>query len=536
MTAHPIPAFSALGAPLVRPAPPAGLPDARLLAFDDRVAARLGLMPTWKDDPAHLAILAGNAVWPDQSPTASVYAGHQFGAWVRQLGDGRAALIAELTDITGQAQQLQLKGGGPTAFARGGDGRAVLRSSLREWLASHAMSALGVPTTQALSLCVSDSLTVQRERAEPAAVLCRVAPSFVRFGHFEWLAFGASSQPPAQIEDEAAEAQTRALLGLGTTDEAHRLQPDANAWMAWRARLQPLVDHVIGLHFPHLAALPDPERSRRWLAEVLDRTSALVAHWQTLGFVHGVMNTDNMSILGLTLDYGPFGFMDRFRAHHVANASDHDGRYAWSAQPAMARWNCERLLHACAPLLSDRPEVASEVRQELIEHHQHRYHVHIMRRWRAKLGLNTERDDDSGLVTQFLGLIQSSKGDFTRSFRALSSLHAVTNRVAYGLRESYGPVITRFDDWVDRYRARLRADGSVDDHARALRMNRVNPLYVLRNHLAQQAIEATEAGRTDEQERLMQVLARPFDPQPGMEWYAAPPAAKDQRMEVSCSS
>lgn len=517
--------FASLGAPLVQAAPLAGLPEARLLAYAPRLAARLGLMPDWKDAPEHLAILAGNAPWPGQTPTASVYAGHQFGAWVRQLGDGRATLIAELTDVTGQPQQLQLKGAGPTAYARGADGRAVLRSSIREWLASHAMEALDVPTTQALSLVVSDRLKVQREGQEPAAVLCRVAPSFVRFGHFEWLAFGHSARPPAQIEQEAEE-------------EAAPLAPrtEPSHWIAWRERLRPLADHVIAQHFPHLAGLPEPERSRRWLGEVMDRTAAVFAHWQSLGFCHGVLNTDNLSILGLTLDYGPFGFMDRFRTHHVANASDVDGRYAWSAQPGIGRWNCDRLLHACAPLLSERPETAAELREDLLRYHQQRHGIHVMRRWRAKLGLCAEHDEDAGLIHQFLGLMQSARLDYTRSFRALSSLHAVTNRVAYGLREPYGPVMTRFDDWVDRYRCRLRADDSVDDHARAARMNRANPQYVLRNHLAQAAIEAAEAGDPTELELLSQVLARPFDPQPGMERYAAPPNAQQAAREVSCSS
>jgi len=509
--------FAALGAPLVQATTLAELPDPYWLQFNSALAQDLGLPPDWREDRQALPLLSGNLAWPGYTPQASVYAGHQFGAWIRQLGDGRAALIAELRDRHGQPQQLQLKGAGATVYARGSDGRATLRSSIREVLACMAFEALGVPTTRALGLVGSRSLTVARDRAEPAAVLARVAPSFVRFGHFEWLAFGGSARPPAEIDDQDGQRT-----------------PDAAAWAAWRARLQPLADHVIAQHYPHLAGTPGAYIA--WLADVMERTARLLAQWQTLGFCHGVMNTDNFSILGLTLDYGPYGFMDRFRTHHVANTSDADGRYAYSAQPGIGRWNCERLLQACGPLLGAQPADAAEMAHTLLQRYNSTYNTAVMQRWRAKLGLCSERDDDAGLINQFLGLVQAARLDYTRSFRALSTLHAVSNRVAHGLRESYAPVLARFDDWIERYRARLRAENSLDDRARAARMNRANPLYVLRNHLAQAAITQAEAGDLGELHTLLRVLAHPYDPQPGMERYLCEPSAEERALEVSCSS
>jgi uncharacterized protein YdiU (UPF0061 family) len=370
------PQLAALGPPYSVVAAPTRLPVARRLIANDALAVELGLpAPLWQDADA-TEIFAGNQPWPGYAARATVYAGHQFGRYTRQLGDGRALLIAELDTPVGP-MELQLKGAGPTPYARGSDGRAVLRSSIREYLASEAMHALGVPTTRALSL-VGSPLAVQRERTETAAVLCRVAPSFLRFGHFEY--------------------------------HAHSGQPE---------RLALLAHHVIVRHFAHLADLPDGHERYAMLTEVVERQAQLIAMWQTLGFCHGVMNTDNCSILGLTLDYGPFGFMERFRVHHVCNHSDPDGRYAYQAQPAIGQWNCARLLDACVGLLHDQAEAGAERAREILAGYERSYNRIVMQRWRAKLGLQTRHEGDAALINRLLTLMQHSRCDFTQTFRAL---------------------------------------------------------------------------------------------------------------------
>jgi uncharacterized protein YdiU (UPF0061 family) len=480
--------FARPGAAWAQPVQPSPLPHPRWLAYNPALAASLGLPADWPEQAAALAVLAGHAPWPGVVPSASAYAGHQFGRFNPQLGDGRVALIAEITDVQGQPQELQLKGCGPTPYARGGDGRAVWRSSIREYLASEALHALGVPTTRALALVVSD-LAVQREGPERAAVLCRVAPSFVRFGHFEHL--------------------------------AHQGPPGA---------LPALADHVIATHFPALSGRP--QRHALWLRDVLGRTASLIAQWQTLGFCHGVMNTDNFSILGLTLDHGPFGFMDRFRAHHIANSSDHEGRYAWTAQPAVAQWNCGQLLRACASLLADEPDAAGD----LAAHFAQAYDAAVMERWRAKLGSLHAHDGDGALVNQWLTLMQQGRCDFTLSFRALAALPEPGLPVA--LRERFAQPAA-FDAWLARYHARLAAEGQQGPAARLARgqrMRAVNPLFVLRNHLAQRAISAAEAGDAQPLHTLLRVLSRPCAAQPGMDAWAQPPGPAEPHLEVSCSA
>ncbi len=485
------PCFAALGEPYVRPVPATRLPEPRLLHFNHELAHALGLPDTWHTAPDTADLLCGNASWPGYDSCASVYGGHQFGVWVRQLGDGRALLIAELDTPRFGRAELQLKGAGPTPYARGADGRAVLRSSIRETLCSEAMHALGVPTTRALSL-VGSPLPVQRETVESAAVVCRVSPSFVRFGHFEFYARNGLAE-----------------------------------------HLPRLADHVIDLHFAHLRG--HRERHQAWLGEVIERTAALMAQWQTLGFCHGVMNTDNFSILGLTIDYGPFGFMDRFRAHHVCNHSDHEGRYAWQAQPAIGQWNCARLLEACLPLLSDDEAAAMEQANELYRRYADTYNTAVMRRWCDKLGLAEVRMEDADLLNRWLTLLQASRSDFTLAFRALARIPGDGPPCGDAARQPFASHVD-FPAWLADWRERLRAEGSGDDAARAARMERVNPLYVLRNHLAQRAIEAAEGGDTTELDVLAQVLQRPFEAQPGRERYALPPAEGEPPIEVSCSS
>lgn len=495
MTLPPLtPRFAALGEPYSLPIPARPLPDPQLLHLNGPLAAELGLDAAAAADPAFTALMAGNAAWPGFDARASVYAGHQFGQFVPQLGDGRALSIAEITDAAGRPQELQLKGAGPTPYSRHADGRAVLRSSIREYLCSEAMHALGIPTTRALAL-VGSPQPVRRETMETAAVVCRVAPCFLRFGHFEFWYYRREHE-----------------------------------------RLQPLADHLIAGHFPEFDG--DPDRHAKWLTEVVERTARLMAQWQAVGFCHGVMNTDNFSALGLTLDYGPFGFLDAFDPQHICNHTDQGGRYAWDRQPVIGHWNCAKLLQACLPLLGDTPEAAVARAQPIADRYPDAYAAAMTARWTAKLGLRENRDGAEALINRWLGLLASSKADFTRSWRHLARVRIADDRpdavAGAGLREEILD-LAAFDAWLPDYRARLRAEQS-EDRERAARMNAVNPKFVLRNHLAQTAIAQAEAGDASEVARLFTLLAQPFAEQPGHEAYAAEPPPEARHIEVSCSS
>jgi protein adenylyltransferase len=481
--------FTALGEPYVAPVPTTPLPLPAVLHANSALAEELGVPASTLRGEDFTAIVAGNAPWPGYAPHSSVYAGHQFGSYVPQLGDGRAHLVAEIESRQGR-RELQLKGGGMTPYSRFADGRAVLRSSIREYLASEAMHALGIPTTRALSL-VGSPEPVRRETVETAALVCRVAPSFVRFGHFEFYYYQGEHQ-----------------------------------------RLKPLADHIIEAHFPELAERPD--RYAAWLAEVVERTARLMAQWQAVGFCHGVMNTDNFSILGLSLDYGPYGFMDAFDSRHICNHSDEGGRYAYDQQPLIGHWNCSRLLQATLPLLADVPEQAVEVATAILERYPPAYTQAMRRRWAGKLGLRELREADPELINRYLGILDRGHSDFTRSLRGLARLRTYTDEPAQGNRDEIAD-LAAFDAWVPDYRARLRAEQS-DDAERAARMNAVNPKYVLRNHLAQAAIDKAQAGDGAEIEVLFKLLGRPYDEQPEMEGYAAEPPASARHIEVSCSS
>jgi uncharacterized protein YdiU (UPF0061 family) len=366
-----------------------------------------------------------------------------------------------------------------------GDGRAVLRSSIREFLCSEAMHGLGVPTTRAL--CVTGSaLPVRRETMETAAVLTRVAPSFVRFGHFEHFSH-------------------------------HGLLP----------QLRELADFVIAHHYPACRDAPQPYAAL--LEQVTLRTAALMADWQSVGFCHGVMNTDNMSILGLTIDYGPFGFLDPFEPGHVCNHSDTSGRYAWARQPNVGFWNLHALAQALLPLIED-----SDLALATLEVYKTAFADALLARWRAKLGLQTDEADDRELVDDLLRRMAADRCDFTITFRRLAGF--VPGAPNAEVRDLF---IDReaFDAWALRYADRLRREGS-DDASRASRMNRVNPLFVLRNHLAEVAIREAEAGDFGEVQQLLNVLARPFDEHGAQarERYAGFPPDWAQSIEVSCSS
>jgi uncharacterized protein YdiU (UPF0061 family) len=477
-------ALDALGDGFALPVPPQPLPDPHWVARSDALAASMGLADWLAGDDA-LLTLSGHAPARGRTPLATVYSGHQFGVWAGQLGDGRAHLLGEIDTADGPLE-VQLKGCGLTPFSRMGDGRAVLRSSIREFLCSEAMYALGIPTTRALAI-VGSPLPVRRETVETAAVVTRVAPSFIRFGHFEHF--------------------------------CHHGQHD---------RLRTLTDAVIAQFYPECADAAVPALAL--LEAVARRTARLLADWQAVGFCHGVMNTDNMSILGLTIDYGPFGFLDAFDPLHICNHSDEQGRYAYGRQPSIAFWNLHALAQALLPLAGDDVDAV----RAALEPYKDEFAQAVQARLRAKLGLETARDDDPALVDDFLRLLAANRLDHTRSWRALAGFSTGAEPGLPALRDQVLD-LAAFDAWSARYAQRLRAEASVDAERR-LRMNRVNPKYVLRNHLAETAIRRAQAGDFGEVQRLLKVLTHPFDEQPEAEDCAAPPPDWAQHLEVSCSS
>lgn len=464
---------------------PQALSDPYLVAFSPTLAELLDIDPQMFQQQHLIDLLSGNAMPDDSDPIAMIYAGHQFGVYVAQLGDGRALTIGEIDDRDGDKWEVQLKGAGLTPFSRMGDGRAVLRSTIREFLASEAIAALGIPTTRAL--CVTGSNDpVYRERPETAAVLTRVAPSHLRFGNFELFFYRQQY-----------------------------------------AELKILADFIIAEFYPDCAAAENPYLEL--LHQVIERTAALIAKWQLVGFTHGVLNSDNMSMLGLTIDYGPYGFLDSYRSGFVCNHSDQQGRYAYDQQPRIGLFNLSCLAQAMLPLIdSDSGEAAAEQAKQLLQQYQPAYMACYYRGMADKLGFEAFREGDEDLIGR---LFQSMEGqaDFTLFFRALShSDDAAGPRDMFVNRQA-------FDGWYQDYRARLASD-RVDADSRRRQMLATNPRYILRNYLAQQAIAAAEQGDYSEVVTLDKVLQKPFDEQPEFEAYAQQPPDWAQHIELSCSS
>lgn len=486
--------YTSMGLPFAHRQPGQALPNPRWVAVSDAASADLGWPTDWWQHPGALDAFSAGTPWPGMDTAATVYSGHQFGVWAGQLGDGRALLLGEVETPDG-ARELQLKGSGMTPYSRRADGRAVLRSSIREFLCSEAMHALGIPTTRALALTASD-LPVRRERAETAAVVTRVAPSFVRFGHFEHFCH-------------------------------HVRDGDYTA-------LRRLADFVIDHHYPACREAAQPVAAM--LAEVARRTAGMLADWQAVGFCHGVMNTDNLSILGLTIDYGPFGFLDGFDPMHVCNHSDEQGRYAYARQPQVAYWNLRALAQALVPLIDGDKEQIGAVLSDALSVYPDTFTRQLGQRMRAKLGLATEQDGDQTLIDDLMRLMARHQTDYTLTWRLLAD-----HRIG-----AVGPVAPEpvrdlfldgegFDAWIVRYDERLRAEGSMDAERRA-RMQAVNPRYILRNHLAETAIRLAEAGDYSEVQRLHRILCRPFDEQPEHAACADLPPAWASTLEISCSS
>jgi uncharacterized protein YdiU (UPF0061 family) len=477
------------------------LTNPRLLHANQEAAALIGLSAQALHSDAFLRVASGHEPLPGGDTLAAVYSGHQFGVWAGQLGDGRAHLLGEVVGPQGN-WELQLKGAGMTPYSRMGDGRAVLRSSVREYLASEAMHGLGIPTTRALALVVSDD-PVQRETVETAAIVTRMAPSFVRFGSFEhW---------------------------------ASRKQPD---------ELRTLVNYVIDRFYPECRdAQPGGAGDSggeagpvlRLLDEVIRRTARLMADWQAVGFCHGVMNTDNMSILGLTLDYGPYGFLDTFQLDHICNHTDTQGRYAWNRQPSVGLWNLYRLASSLHTLAPD-----GDALRAALGRYEPQFIQAFHGRMAKKLGIQHWRAEDEALLDALLKLMHDQRADFTLTFRRLAD--AVRGQTQ-GFQDLF---IDREAAcaWYEQLAARHAEDpidtGDADPQAiaqaRARAMDAVNPIYVLRNHLAEQAIRAAKEGDASEIETLLMLLRDPYREKPGYESYGALPPDWAGGIEVSCSS
>lgn len=475
--------FAALGPSFYTRLSPVPLPAPHWVATNPALVRDLALPPGWLNSEEALQIFSGNALPQGSDPLASVYSGHQFGVWAGQLGDGRALLLGEVQTAQGPLE-IQLKGSGLTPYSRMGDGRAVLRSSIREFLCSEAMHALGVPTTRALCLTGSPE-PVRRETIETAAMLTRVAPTFIRFGHFEH--FAARGQ---------------------------------------LTELRQLSDYVIARYYPQCqagASLGNPYAD--FLQAVSERTAALVAQWQAVGFCHGVLNTDNMSILGLTIDYGPFQFLDHFDPGHICNHSDHQGRYAYGQQPGVVLWNLYRLGQALQPLIGAPEEV-----EEALEAYRPAFPRELIARMRAKLGLLAPHPDENALIDGILRLLADNAVDTTIFWRRLS--HAVAADHYEPVRDLFADRAD-FDTWLLSYIELL----SVSDKALAANlMLKTNPAYVLRNYLAEQAIRQASQGDFSEIHRLQALLAQPFEERPGDEAYALPPPDWAAHLSISCSS
>ncbi|MEM9134390.1 MAG: YdiU family protein [Actinomycetota bacterium] len=471
---------------------PVTVPDPRIIGWSAEVAADLGLPADYGSDPDSAAVLTGNRILVGADPHAMNYGGHQFGNWAGQLGDGRAIALGEVVGADGRHHTLQLKGAGPTPYSRRADGLAVLRSSVREFLCSEAMHHLGVPTTRALSLALTGNQVMRdmfydgNPAPEPGAVVCRVAPSFLRFGNYQILA--------ARDDGEL---------------------------------LRTLVDFTITHHFGHLGA-PSPEVYGECFAEICRTTCAMVLDWMRVGFVHGVMNTDNMSIHGLTIDYGPYGWLDDFDPDWTPNTTDANGRrYRYGYQPQIAQWNLLQLANALVDLVG-----ATEPLEAALHAYATDFADGYRRMMLAKLGLTADRGEeeaDDALIGDLVEVLRLTETDMTIFHRRLADVPAETAADdgpaivadAYYTPDTVGEEArTRTVEWLRAYGERCRLEKR-GDAERAVAMNAVNPKYVLRNYLAQQAIDAATEGDFGEIATLLELLRRPYDDQPDQGIYAA---------------
>ncbi len=475
--------FAQLGEGFYTPVVPAALPAPYWIGRSHAVAQELGLHADWLESSDVLEALIGNRSIAGTRPLASVYSGHQFGQWAGQLGDGRALLLGD----TASGHEVQLKGAGLTPYSRMGDGRAVLRSSIREFLCSEAMHGLGVASSRALCVIGSDA-PVRRETLETAAVVTRVAPSFIRFGHFEHFSYNGQ-----------------------------------------HGQLKTLADHVIDRHYPQCRDNADENPYAALMRAVSLRTATMVAQWQAVGFCHGVMNTDNMSILGLTIDYGPFQFLDAFDPTHICNHSDHSGRYAFNRQPAIAYWNLSSLAQALLPLIGEQDRAIAA-----LDSFKSSFSSTLEALMRAKLGIlvcdETQQATQRALTEDILALLARNRVDYSIFWRRLS--HSDAGRDTRAVRGLFFDQAA-IEAWLQRW---IECVSPFPADQVSARMLRTNPKFVLRNHLGEQAIRAAKNKDFSQVATLLRLLESPYDEHPGFDAYADFPPDWASGIEISCSS
>ena len=471
--------FARLDSKLFTHVAPQAIYAPHVVHFNPQVAQLLDLETSNNSDLA--TYFSGAMPLPNSQPLAMTYSGHQFGQYNPQLGDGRGLLLGEVVNSKGERWDIHLKGAGKTPYSRFGDGRAVLRSSIREYLGSEALHGLGIPSTRALCI-IGSKEPVQRETTETAATLVRVADSHIRFGHFEWI---FNNQPKL---------------------------------------LKSFSDYVIQRYYSSCEHSPKPYANL--LQQIVTRTATLMAQWQLVGFAHGVMNTDNFSITGCTFDYGPYGFLDAYQPSFICNHSDNTGRYAWNQQPSIGLWNLNALAYALSPLI-DKEDIMAALQS---------YEATLLDTYykgiKAKLGLIENNAQDNALAFDLLDILMKNNMDYTRTFRALS--HINQEDIQCSLRDDCLDR-TRFDDWFKHYTQRL-AQEKTTNLQRQQQMQATNPKYILRNYLAQIAIEKAEKGDFNEIDTLLMLVQNPYDEHPNYEHYANIPPDWGQHLEISCSS
>lgn len=470
------------------------LTNPRWVHVNQDVASLMGLTPTALQTEDHLALFSGQQTIHHIPSIAMVYAGHQFGGYSAQLGDGRGLLIGQLNTDEGNVD-LHLKGAGKTPYSRFGDGRAVLRSSIREYVAGEAMHHLGIASSRALCITTSDD-SVMRETMETAAMVTRVARTHIRFGHFEYFHYQGRHK-----------------------------------------ELKQLADHVIEQHLPE--AINQDNAYEQLLQHAVEKTAKMIAQWQSVGFAHGVMNTDNMSIIGETLDYGPYGFLDDYEPGFICNHSDHQGRYAFDQQPSMGLWNLNALAHALSSLID------SERINALLATYEPTIVEHFALLMRKKFGWLSAQQEDHSICSSILQLMGEDKVDYTIFFRLLSRITTDTNNNSVessddknnpSLLRSLFTQESRFDQWLARYHQRLVLEKS-NAAERQERMLAVNPKYILRNYLLQKAIDKAQQSKDyTEIDTLMTLIKKPFEEHPEYEAYASPPPVWGKHLPISCSS
>ncbi|MEM8539447.1 MAG: YdiU family protein [Pseudomonadota bacterium] len=471
-------------------APPASAPSPTLLAINEPLAQELGIDFSWLNSDAGLAMLSGNKLPEGSQAIAAAYAGHQFGNFVPQLGDGRAALLGEVIDINGKRRDIQLKGSGRTAFSRGGDGKAAIGPVLREYIVSEAMNALGIPTTRALAAVLTGE-EVFRETPLPGAVLTRIASSHIRVGTFQF--FFARDD---------------------------------------KASLKTLADHVVERHYPSCKTADNPYAAM--LEAVVVKQAELIANWMMVGFIHGVMNTDNMTISGETIDYGPCAFMDVFNPRTVFSAIDQSGRYAYGNQPSIGQWNLSVLAQSLLPILDDDEAKAVEHAKAALDVYPSAFQSAYEKGIRAKLGFESEDDGDMALWQDLMKHLAGQEVDFTQFFRTLSRINQEDGPEDAALQAIMnGP--SMFGMWLLAWRARLKQEKRNDSERQAA-MLAVNPAYIPRNHLVEEALAEAQKGNMAFANKLMEVLASPYEERQGFERYLLPPKPEEVVQNTFCGT